>query len=555
MSAPLPSLPGPLFFLVAALAVAALSYLVHRWSLLSGLVAAAGCLLLAWIAVRLLAAQSPSEPLSLLGRTLALGPSLTILGRTWALTSSSLAALALIYALAGLAFLFALPTPQGWSFYPFGVAVLSVLTLAVTAQQYVYAILFIWLAANLAAFVLAGGRPGETTAAFRFLVFTSLGVMPLLLLPGSQGPDPTGFAPGLVQAVEDTALAANSTQTAVLLMTVGFAILLMMVPFHGHIVAIAAHATPMAPAFMLAVFPTVVLHTLFRLWQAQPALMEERLVFDLCRWLGIAAAALGGLAALGQRRWGSLVGYASLVDWGAGLIALGQGTIEGAALATLMLVWRVCSLLLAGTGWGALYKAAGQRDDIEHCTGMLRRRPLSLLVLLIGLLSLAGLPLTPGAMGREPIYGWLIAQAEPRVAIEAAAVQGTLPFTWPASAITLFLAGVGVCIGALAAVRTCLGAPRVGAHARDMPQGEASEGSEPQEDKVFQDDDGPEREGPPEGGRSPARRRGEDSALEAIVSAGFALLALWLIGALVLHHELWFNVARQLLGGLTFPPS
>jgi NADH:ubiquinone oxidoreductase subunit 5 (subunit L)/multisubunit Na+/H+ antiporter MnhA subunit len=289
---------------------------------------------------------------------------------------------------------------------------------------------------------------------------------------------------------------------------------------------------------------------LFRLWQAHPVLMEERLVFEVCRWLGIAAAALGGLAALGQRRWGSLVGYASLVDWGAGLIALGQGTTEGAALATLMLVWRTFGLLLVGTGWGALYKVAGQRDDTAHCTGMLRRRPLSLLVLLIGLFSLAGLPLTPGAMGRQAIYGWLIAQVEPRPAIEAAAIQGFLPFTWPASAITLFLAGVGVCVGALAAVRTCLGVPQ----GEYLPR-EAPEKSAPQRNGEFQNGEGPKREDPPEDGRSRARRRGREGNLDAVVSAGFALLALWLIGALLLHHEPWLNVARQLLGGLTLPPS
>ena len=107
---------------------------------------------------------------------------LVILGRSWALTQSSLAALALVYAVAGVTFLLALPTPQSWSFYPFGLAMIGVLSLAITAQQYVYAILFIWLAANLAAFVLAGGRPGETTAALRFLVFVSLAVMPLLVL-------------------------------------------------------------------------------------------------------------------------------------------------------------------------------------------------------------------------------------------------------------------------------------------------------------------------------------------------------------------------------------
>ncbi len=39
---------------------------------------------------------------------------------------------------------------------------------------------------------------------------------------------------------------------------------------------------------------------------------------------------LGGLGALGQRRWGALVGHVTLADWGASLIALGLGTRAGA---------------------------------------------------------------------------------------------------------------------------------------------------------------------------------------------------------------------------------
>ena len=307
----------------------------------------------------------------------------------------------LILALGGLCFLLALPTPHGWAFYPFGLATLSALTLALTAQQFVYALLFIWLAGCLSVFVLAGGRPGDTTAALRTLVFISFGVMPLLLLPRYLPPDTAGYvgAPGAAAPM----LAAQAGQTATLLMTAGMAILLMMVPFHGQLVAMGAHAAPMALPFALTVLPTVVLHTFFRLWEAHPALLSGAVCFDVCRWTGIAAVVLGGLGALGQRRWGALVGYVTLVDWGAGLIALGLGTRAGAEQMVQMLVWRAFSLLLVGVGWGALFKAAGQRDDLEHCAEPVRRHPLGVLALVLGLLSLAGFPLSPGGIGRWPL--------------------------------------------------------------------------------------------------------------------------------------------------------
>ena len=506
MSPALLTLPGPLFFLLATVAIAALAYLAHSWSLLSGLFAVIGCLLLASISANLMAAgQLTDGRLTALGRTMVLHPSWTVLGRTWAFTPSALGALALIYALAGLAFLFALSAPHGWAFYPFGVGVLGMLMLAVTAQQYVYAVMFTWLAANLAVFVLAGGRPGETVAALRFLVFTSLGVMPLLILPRYVYADAAGYvvAPG----TEVLPLPDNAIRIAVRLMIGGFAALLMMVPFHGQLLAIGSRSAPLVPVFMLSVFPTVVLHTLFRLWEAQPVLLQGRLVFEVFQWLGMASVLVGGVGAMGQRRWGSLVGYAALVDWGAGLLALGQGTEEGAEQAVQMLVLRAFSLLLVGVGWSALYKALGRRDELDHCRGLLRRRPASVFVLLVGLLSLAAFPLTPGAVGRWPVILSLASQARPSIIQFESILARFTP------AAILILAGAGVSIGTLAGVRSCLGV-----------------------------DDG-------------VSSRPKDSALLTLISAGFALMALWLVGVLLLQPALWLDLSRQLLGGLTLPGS
>ena len=534
-------LPGPLFFLLAAMALATLAYMVHRWPFLSGLISAAGCLTLAGIAARLLSAGQ----VSLLGHVLTPERSLAILGRTWSLTGSSLAALVLIYALAGLTFLLALPTGQGWSFYPFGVGVLGVLSLSVTAQQYVYAILFIWLAANLAVFVLAGGRPGETTGALRFLALTSVAVMPLLILPRYLEPDPAGYVVALQMG--DAPLPDNAVSIATWLMAGGMAVLLMMVPFHGQIVAIGTHSTPMALPLILSTMPIVVLHTLFQLWQAQPALLNDPLFFQLCRSMGTAAALIGGLAAIGQRRWGSLAGYAALVDWGAGLIALGQGTSAAADLAVRMVIWRSWSLLLVGSGWSALFKAAGRRDDIECCSGMLRRRPLSLLVLLVGVLSLAGYPLTPGAAGRWPLLTLLAAGPS---SLNAARPDWLAQLTGLMSAqrgavIALLWGGVGVSIGAAAGLCACLGAPQ-----RAAPKGSqvTTEDIELPHESIPAHDAEPD----PGNARSRAARR---APLDAVVSAGFALLAIWVVGSLFLNPQPWLKLVQEFLGHLSLPGS
>jgi formate hydrogenlyase subunit 3/multisubunit Na+/H+ antiporter MnhD subunit len=506
------------------------------------LVSAVGCLTLAWIAARQLSAGQ----LSLFGRALTLERSLVILGRTWALTRSSLAALALIYAMAGLTFLLALPAAQGWSFYPFGVSVLGVLSLAITAQQYVYAILFIWLAANLAVFVLAGGRPGETTAALRFLVLTSVAMMPLLILPRYLEPDPAGYVVAL--RMDDAPLPDNAVQIATMLMVGGMMVLLMMVPFHGQIVSTGTHSAPMALPLLLSTMPVVVLHTLFQLWQAQPALSQDPLFFQVCRSMGTAAALIGGLAAIGQRRWGTLAGYATLVDWGAGLIALGQGTMGAADLAVRMAIWRGWSLLLVGAGENALFKAAGRRDSVECWPGLFRRRPLSLSTLLVGLLALAGYPLTPGAAGRWPLLTLLVTGPS---GLSTDLSDGLTRLTGmisaqPAAVVALLVGGVGVSVGTVASVCACLGVPQSNAPMDgSQTKMRATESSqEPSPPDNIQENNGSDR--------IKATRR---EAFDAVVSAGFSLLALWLVGSFFLSPQPWLKLGQELLGNVAWPGS
>jgi len=524
-------LPGPLFFAVALLLLGALAYLLNRWRLLAGGIAAGGCLLLGWVALRQLSGEPlalPGQGIDLLGRGVRLASTFELLGRTWALTDSSRAGLGLMLVLSGLCFLLALPTPHGWAFYPFGLAMLSALTTAITAQQFVYALLFLWLAGCLSVFVLAGGRPGDTTAALRTLVFVTFGVMPLLLLQRYLPPDASGYVgvPGAAAPLGDV---VQIGQTATLLMTAGLAILMMMVPFHGQLVAMGAHAAPMALPLVLTLLPTVVLHTFFRLWEVHPELLSGQFAFDVCRWTGIAAVVLGGLGALGQRRWGALAGYVTLVDWGGSLMALGLGTRAGAEQIVQMLIWRAFSLLLVGVGWGALFHAAGQRDDLEYCAEPVRRHPLGVVALVLGLLSLAGFPLTLGGFGRWPLLDRSVL-SQP--------VAG-----WPATTQVLVLAGAAASVGIVVALGACI---------------RTTDGERTTSIEATGDVDGEQvlvegQEGGDDTNAPEKRRTRRRQTWEALLGAGVSLLALWLIGGFFLHPGPWIELARRLVGGLTFP--
>jgi len=500
MSAPGIALPGPLFVFLAAMGVALISYLLHRWRVLSGLVAGTGCLALSWIIAQMRFVE-PSDAFAAIGfpwgdqiagRTLFLGQSWGFLGHAWAFDVTNLGVLTFVLAAGGLAFLIGLAASQGWSFHAFGMAVIAVLSLAVTSQHYVFALLFLWLAANLSAFVLAGGRPGETTGALRYLAFTSIAMVPLLTMPAFLDPtlasdSPTAFV--MPKLIYDVPLPGDALLTASSLLVIGFGLLLMMVPFHGQLVAISATSAPMVSAFMFSTFLPIALYLFLRVGETYPALLGDGFVFAVSRLAGIAAVVVGGLAALGQKRWGSLVGYATLVDWGGGLIALGLGTADGVATAASMLAWRALSLLAVGAGWTVIYRLVGQKDDTVSCAGMLRRRPISVLTAFLGLLSLSAFPFTAGAAGRWPLIAYLL----PSDGIAA----------W-----ALILGSVGVAAGTVFVLWPCLGAPP-----------------------------------------STTQEKGVQVVWDTI----WALLALTLLGWLFLHPQPWLDLTRRLASGFSIP--
>ncbi|MBN1936969.1 MAG: hypothetical protein JW934_20075 [Anaerolineae bacterium] len=467
MSASPFTVPGPLLFFAVPLALAVLAYLLHRWTALSGLVAAIGSLGLGWIALYWLL----DKPISLLGRSLILTPDFVFLGRPWALTAASAVIVVFGLIVGGLCFLLALPASQGWAFYPFGLAVLGVLNLSATAEQVIYVILFFWLGTVLTGFVLAGGRPGTTMGALRLIISSTLAAMLLLLLPTFLQSD-----------------ADPSTQRAgVVLGILGLSVLLMMPPFHGALVGAAAFSAPMPPAFILSILPVSMLHIFFQLVETYPTILEDGSILDLCRWLGLGAVILGGLAAPGQRRWGSLIGYAMLIDWGISMIALGQGSPEGMALAVNMLVGRSLALLLCGAGLTPLFQAAGKKDDLDQCRGLLFHRPLNVLALLLGLLMLAGLPTPFGVAGRWALIPYLV-DTNPQI-------------VW-----IIILAGIGVAVSAVVGLLACLGKP---------------------DPKI------------------------EGQRWEETIAFAFGLLALWMVGALLLNAPVWQMLLENALSTLS----
>lgn len=387
---------GPLFLIVLPLALAPVVYLLRRWTLLAASLASATALVMASLCLRF----PLDRPAWVLGWGVALGQPMTVLGRAFALDLAGSFTLGFICLTATVAFLSAWRIPQGRLFFPLGLIILSLLGAAVTVRLFLFTVLFLWIASLVAVFILQGDRQGSSRGPLRYLVMVSLAVPPLLITPWLID----------LQAVNPDNLAL--LRYAAVLLALGVAILLAVVPFHGWVSAVAAEAPPVVTAFMFTVTNAVVLLLTLNLLQSYPWLSGDPQVFRLLRLGGLLMAAVGGLLAFAQRDFGRLLGYAVLSDMGCTLVALSVASPAALTAALLHVAHRSVGLMLAALGLAVVRHRAGS-DSFASLAGVARRLPLSTAGLVLGGLSLAGMPLTAGFPSRWAIYRLLPAPGLP----------------------------------------------------------------------------------------------------------------------------------------------
>ncbi len=400
-------MPAPLLFLgLPALLALILLGVASRW-LRPGtwgpfgrslaLAAAAAAVVLALLGLGL-----PLDERILWGR--ALFPStFTILGRTLAIDSADRISLAMMFGQGALLFLAGGLFGAGRFYLPGGLLVLGLLAAALFVRPFIFAAIFLELAAAAAVLMLVDEKHRETRGAWRFLVFVTL-AMPFILLSG--------------WLLENNAVNPNDVgliSQAALTLGVGFAILLAVVPFQSWMPLVAEKAPPLASAFVFVVMQQAVVFLMLTFLGAYPWLGQNPIVNRALTVVGGAMVAVGGLFAFGQQNFGRVMGYAMLMDVGAVVLALGLGTSAGIAAALTTLALRGLALPLWAIGCDQLRRVAGG-DDFVSVRGLARQYPLASAAVIFGLLSLAGFPLTAGFAGRWALIR-LLAQTHPTGAI------------------------------------------------------------------------------------------------------------------------------------------
>jgi formate hydrogenlyase subunit 3/multisubunit Na+/H+ antiporter MnhD subunit len=171
----------------------------------------------------------------------------------------------------------------------------------------------------------------------------------------------------------------------------------------------------MAAAFVFSVVGQAVVFLLMSFLSAYPWLNQNPVVYRALTLAGGGMALFGAVFAFGQRNFGRSMGYAMLVDMGAVMLSLGLGTQAGVAAALTTLALRGITLPMWAVGLTQLRQEAGG-DSFEALRGVGRRNPVAAAAVVLGLLSLAGFPLTAGFPGRWALLS-LLAQIHPTAAV------------------------------------------------------------------------------------------------------------------------------------------
>lgn len=417
---------GLLLFLILPTAMAAIVYLLRSWASLSALLAGGTALVLGIVLIVI----PPDRTIQLWGdRQIAMGDPLVFRGRKLLMERADRVVISFLFLTAAAIFALAWRVRPHAMLFPIGLGLLSLLSGALLVRPLLYAALLIEIAAGFSVFALQSEGQPPTRGGLHYLAFTILALPGLLV---------THWLMERFALTPDDVRLLNASAA---LLALSFALLLGSVPFHTWVPAVAGDSEPLASAFVLTLSNGVIWVLLLDFLEVYPDLTSYPRFDALVSGAGLAMAAVGGLLAPSQRRLGRLMGYGALADAGAMLVALGMKSGAGVSLIFLSLLTRPFSLVLLAAGLSGLLARGSGSDHLHALRGLAWKAPWSAATLVLGGLSIAGVPSSAGFVWRWALYR-------------------TLAPSSPGSTLLLVLAGVGVLIGLWRALSVLLARPQ-----------------------------------------------------------------------------------------------
>jgi NADH-quinone oxidoreductase subunit N len=203
------------------------------------------------------------------------------------------------------------------------------------------------------------------------------------------------------KAIAATGLPSPIASLGLGMMLVGLGFKLSLVPFHLWTPDVYEGAPAPVAAFLATASKVAVFGVLVRLFQISPA-ATSGVLSDVMSVIAVASILIGNLLALTQTNLKRLLGYSSIAHFGYLMIAMVAS--KGMAVEAIS-VYLVAYVLTSLGAFGVITLMSSpysgrDADAMFEYRGLFWRRPYLTAVLTVMMLSLAGIPLTTGFIGK-----------------------------------------------------------------------------------------------------------------------------------------------------------
>lgn len=206
---------------------------------------------------------------------------------------------------------------------------------------------------------------------------------------------------GIGKAIAATGMPSPIASLGLGMMVVGLAFKLSLVPFHLWTPDVYEGAPAPVAAFLATASKVAVFAVLVRLFQISPA-ASSGVLHDVVAVIAVASILVGNLLALTQTNLKRLLGYSSIAHFGYLMIALvASKGMAVEAIGVYLATYVLTSLGSFGviTMMSSPYSGR-DADAMFEYRGLFWRRPYLTAVMTLMMLSLAGIPLTAGFIGK-----------------------------------------------------------------------------------------------------------------------------------------------------------
>jgi NADH-quinone oxidoreductase subunit N len=382
---------APFVWIVLPLAVAVLLFFFRYWSRVVALLAAGLTLFLAYAAWQL----PIGEPLEVGPLTLKIGDTLSLLGRNFVLQEIDRPLLAGMYLMVSFWLLGSLFARVSHLFVPLALGIFTLLIAALAVEPFLYAALLIEIVVLISVPLLSPPAQLPGQGIFRFFIFQTLGV-PFILFVG-----------WMLAGVEASPSDLDLVVRAAVLLALGFSFLLSLFPFHSWIPMLAEEAHPYAAAYIFLMLPGVVALFGLGFLDRYAWLRDSEIVYDLMRVMGVLMVVLGGLWAAFQEHLGRMLGYAVMLETGLTLLAISQEGVVSLEIFFALVAARSTAFIIWGIMLARLRTLCNSDLSFPSVSGLGLRYPLLAAALVLGHLSLSGLPLLAGFPVRLALWNAL----------------------------------------------------------------------------------------------------------------------------------------------------